>query len=119
GVVRIEQCKFASFQFGGINFTAPDGVGSELYVSDTSISEVGNLNVGWGIGLLTIGSGTARVSLNRVRLDNNKNGLFVFTQNGTTGRMSVTMRYSTVAGNSENGIWVVSHGAPIVTALDN
>src|SRR5262249_55886861 len=38
---------------------------------------------------------------------------------GSTGRVSLSLRDSTAAGNNSNGIHVVAQGAPIVAALDN
>src|SRR5207302_2059460 len=36
-----------------------------------------------------------------------------------TGRISLSMRDSTAAGNSINGIYVLAQGAPVVATLDN
>jgi hypothetical protein len=46
GILRVQDCKITGYTNSGIEFTAPDGVGSELYVSDTSISEVAPLPMG-------------------------------------------------------------------------
>src|SRR5262249_23233258 len=35
------------------------------------------------------------------------------------GRISLSMRDSTAAGNSQNGVFIQAQGAPIVAALDN
>src|SRR5262249_45171326 len=45
--------------------------------------------------------------------------LSVRTNPGSTGQISLSMRDSAAAGNSHNGIWVLSQGGTIVAALDN
>ena len=37
---------------------------------------------------------TVRTSLSNVKLDNNRNGLFVYSEHNSTGRNSVSMRHS-------------------------
>src|SRR5437762_429009 len=39
GALRIEQCKIFGFSENGVDFRVPTGFGSELYVSDSVISE--------------------------------------------------------------------------------
>src|SRR5262245_16518498 len=119
GVLRIEQCKIFGFAIHGILFQVSSGVGSELYVSDSVISENGTMVTDSGIFVRASGTGTARVSLSNVKLDNNRNGLFVQAFPGSTGQINLSMRDSTAAGNGQAGINVQSQGARIVTALDN
>jgi hypothetical protein len=119
GVLRIEQCKITGFLEFGVIHTAPSGVGTELYVSDSVISENGASFQGSGIFIEAQNTGTARVSLSNVKLDNNYNGLFVQADPGSTGRISLSMRDSTATGNSNIGIEIASQGAPVVAALDN
>jgi hypothetical protein len=119
GALRIEQCKIFGFVTVGIGSEVPTGVGSELYVSDSVISENGTTGTDSGILVRTSGTATARVSLGNVKLDNNNNGLLVQTLQGSTGQISLSMRDSTAAGNGNTGITVQSLGATIVTALDN
>src|SRR5947207_1845172 len=42
GALRIEQCKIFGFSQNGVGFLVQSGLGSELYVSDSVISENGN-----------------------------------------------------------------------------
>jgi hypothetical protein len=114
GALRIEQCKIFGFVSHGVAFPVPTGLGSELYVSDSVISENGN-----GIIIDASGTATVRVSLSNVKLDNNRNGLFVRSNAGSTGLISLSLRDSTAAGNSNNGIQVIALGGPVVTTLDN
>src|SRR5262245_59195706 len=119
GALRIEQCKIFGFNGTGIDFGVNPGVGSELYVSDSLISENGTGGATSGIFVTTVGTGTARVSLSNVKLDNNRTGLYVNTVPGSTGRISLSMRNSTAAGNGQSGIQILAQGATIVAALNN
>src|SRR5947207_6870311 len=83
------------------------------------ISEVVSDGNKGGILITANGTATARVSHSNVRLDNNRNGLYVQANPGSTGQISLSMRDSTAAGNSNSGITVQSQGATIVAALDN
>jgi hypothetical protein len=121
GALLVEQCKISGFAGQGINFGVPSGVGSELYVSDSVISENGSSIIIIRGGILVAPSGTAtvRASLSNVKLDNNFSGLIVRSIGPSTGQISLSMRDSTAAGNSTNGIQIISQGAPVVVALDN
>jgi nitrous oxidase accessory protein NosD len=79
GALRIEQCKIFGFSFAGILMPVPTGVGSELYVSDSVISEISDPRgfLSAGINITVAGTATVRASLSNVKLDNNRNGLFV------------------------------------------
>jgi hypothetical protein len=72
-----------------------------------------------GIAIASFGTGTVRVSLSNVELDNNFSGLIVQSDAGSTGQISLSMRDSTAAGNSSNGIHVLAQGGTVVTTLDN
>jgi hypothetical protein len=119
GAVHIEQCRIFGFADNGIQFLIPSNVGSELYVSNSVISENGTNTSNTGILVDAFGTATARVSLSKVNLHNNFYGLFVRSNAGSTGRVSLSLRDSTAAGNNGNGIHVVAQGAPVVTAVDN
>jgi hypothetical protein len=123
GTLRIENCKIWGFNAGtavGVLFSIPTGFGSELYVSDSIISENGiGGSTGGGIVTSAAGTATGRFSLDRVRVDNNSAGVRIVTNAGGTGQMSLSMRNSTVSGNSANGITVLSTAATAVAALDN
>src|SRR5262249_27404201 len=115
GALRIENCKIWGFNSGsalGVFFQIPTGVGSELYVGDSVISENGSGSTsGGGIIASGAGTGTARISFDRVRLDNNSVGVRIQSNSGGTGQLSLSMRNSTANGNAGNGIVVQSTGA--------
>jgi hypothetical protein len=93
---------FRMFDATGIKFAPPDGVSAKLEVSDSVISDNGSFG-GGGIVIETTGSGSARVSLARVHVENNTNGVTASSLLGT-GSVIVQVRDSMVAGNSLNGI---------------
>src|SRR5262249_6388943 len=92
GGLRIEQCKVFGFGSFGIYFIVDPGVGSELYVSDSVISENGSAGGNAGILLRIDGTATARVSLSNVKLDNNRNGLIALSSPASSGQLSLSMR---------------------------
>ena len=124
GTVQIEHCNIWGFNAGsalGVFLQIPDGVGSRLNISDSVISQNGSGGTsGGGIIASATGSGTARVSLNRVSADNNSVGVRVQSNQGGTGQVSLSMRDSTANGNGGNGVEVLATGAAtVLAALDN
>ena len=121
--LHVEKCVIADFRSTsagsghGISFQ-PGGV-SELYVADTLIANNGNGSNGGGINVKPSGSGSARVSLHRVRMENNVFG-FKADGNGNTGGIAVTVYDSLAAGNSFSGFTAttVAGGAPVALMID-
>lgn len=100
-VLRIEKTIIHGFQASqaiGVNFAPPAGVSAELYIEDSVITENGS-----GIVIQPIGTGSGRGLINRVQVSNNTNGI-VISGAGNTGGAAMTVRDSTVAGNSANGV---------------
>jgi hypothetical protein len=122
GVLRVSHSKVHGFRSGsatGINLATPNGAASELYVSDTIISDNGSSATNGAVVVRAAGSGSAKVSLNRVHLDNNSAGLRVDGAS-STGGLNVVMRDSTAGGNTNSGITALSlSGAIIFLMLDN
>jgi hypothetical protein len=109
-IVHVENCKITGFRGGsaiGISFTPPTGTVGELYVAGSVIEDNGSAASNGGIVIRPTGSGSARISLNRIQLDNNSNGLRV-DGGGSTGQILVTFRDSVAAGNTSNGLTVTS-----------
>lgn len=116
--LHVENCVITDFRAGsagnghGISFR-PSG-SSELYVSDTMVGNNGTGSNGGGILVQPTGTGSARVALNRVRMENN---VFGFQANGTgsTGGIKVTVFDSVAAGNSFSGFTgTMSAGGAVV-----
>jgi hypothetical protein len=101
--LRVQNCQIYGFQ-QGIDFE-PNVLSAQLYVQDTSIHE----NSGNGILVLPAAGGSAKVSVDRVHLENN--GGDGFKSDATSGTISATLRESVMAANGGNGIHSFSPGA--------
>ena len=89
----------------GINFAPASGT-SEIYVADSVIADNSNL----GIFVGPTGSGSAKVVLDRVRVENSSNGI-LFQGGGITGSITATVRDSVSAGNTNSGIVAFEGGS--------
>ena len=117
GVLHLEDCVIRNGDFGfGIEF-APS-TASELYISNCTISSdnPASAATGGGIRIKPIGSGSAKVFLDNVHVENNRSGIVV-DRSETTGSVVVVVRHSTVVGNRLNG--VVSKGSGTIVRLSD
>jgi hypothetical protein len=109
-VLHIENCKIFGFRSGsalGIKFAPPAGVIAELYVSDTVIEDNGTAATNGGILIQPVGTGAANVIIDNVKVTNNTAGIRV-DGTGNTGASNVTIRNSTIAGHTNNGVTAIS-----------
>jgi Right handed beta helix region len=100
----------------GIKFE-PSAPQSQLFVTNTIISDNGFLDqgAGGGIEIIPQNGGSAGVTLQNVKLEGNVTGI---TLNASNGAIIAVMRDSTVSGNYLNGILSIgSH--PISLLIDN
>jgi hypothetical protein len=123
--LHVEKCLIRNF--GG---ASPDGFGilfapggvSQLFVSDTTITNNGNVGAttGGGIGVVPGGSGNARVRIENVRLDGNRLGLLV-QSTSATATAAVTVDASSLSGNDSAGLAVLSlpSGGMLFSAMVN
>lgn len=116
--LHVENCLITDFRAGsagnghGISFQP--GGSSELYVSDTVIGNNGTGSNGGGILVKPTSTGSARVVLNRVRMENNVFGLQA-NGTGSTGGIKATVFDSVAAGNSFSGFTgTMSAGGAVV-----
>jgi hypothetical protein len=116
--LHVENCSINGFKSAsagsghGINF-APSGA-SQLFVKDTAIQNNGTGSNGGGILIIPGVGGSAKASLDNVRMDQNVFGLKV--QDNST----VTLRDSVSAGNAFSGITATSvSGGAVNLFLDN
>ena len=93
----------------GIQFE-PSGT-SELYVTNTTITDNGNPANGGGILIQPTGSASVTAVLDNVRLESNRVGLFA-NRSLTTGAINVIVNGSTISGNT-TGIVVNQNGAAV------
>jgi hypothetical protein len=96
----------------GIRFQPSSGT-SELYLTNSSISETGDL----GVYVHPTGTAAAKVLLDTVKVENNSNFGIFFVSSNTVGAIKATVRDSFVAGNVY-GIGTVGGGGIINLMID-
>jgi hypothetical protein len=104
GVLHVHKVQIRGFRAAGgngINFI-PSGAAS-LAVADSYITDNGGSGTTAGIMVKPSGSGAANVSINRVALENNTNGVFADGTN-STGGINIVLANSSVHANSSNGV---------------
>jgi hypothetical protein len=102
----VENCAIYGWQGGvgqGIRFTPPDGVTATLHVTDSIINNNGLASNGGGIGIAPAGSGSARVVIERSRIEGNTYGIYA-VGTGSTGVIIVHVKDSIVTNNVFDGI---------------
>ena len=87
----------------GIWFAPPSGVTASLYVTDSFINNNGLPASGGGIAIQPVGTGSARVMIERSRVEGNTYGIYA-VGTGSTGVIIVHVRDSVVANNVFDGI---------------
>jgi hypothetical protein len=120
----VENCQILGFNNSngsgpagiGIKFAPTNGVTAKLYVSDSVISNNGLPASGGGIIVQPSGSGSARVVIERTRVENNFHGILV-DGTGSTGVILVQVRDSVVAGNLGHGIAAISSAGASPTGI--
>ena len=80
---------------------------SELYVSGTILSGAGN--GGGGVRIKPTGSGSAKVVLDNVNVEDNPTGILIDGRS-TTGSNTVTIRNSTISGSTTFGVYAADSG---------
>ena len=117
GVLHIEHCLIRGFNAGtaaGINF-APTGA-SELYVSESYITDNGTGATGAGVLIRPTGTGSANVVLNQIHVENNAQGVKVDMTGGTSA-VNLNFVDSVSAGNTNFNVGAFTtagHGTPNV-----
>jgi hypothetical protein len=105
----VENCNIANFNGGSpgqgsaIVFAPPAGVTAELYLVDSVISSNGRASDGGGIVIQPVGTGSARVAVERTRIENNTLGLFA-DGTGSAGLIAVQLRDSLVSESKLTGV---------------
>jgi hypothetical protein len=116
GTLLVEKVRMSNLRGAGgsgIRFT-PNGP-AQLTVSDSTITHNGENTSTAGILIRPTAGGSANVSIDRARLYNNVNGIFV-DGSGGGGAVNVNVRDSVVTGSSNAGIVVATPG-PSMSAL--
>jgi hypothetical protein len=121
----IENCKISGFHGGANNGTGtgigiwvapPEGTTSRLFVVNSEINDNGVPNSGGGIVVQPSGSGSARIVIDRSRIEGNTYGI-VGNGTGTTGTISMSVTDSVVANNAADGISSYTPGGGIVSTI--
>jgi hypothetical protein len=105
----IENCLIANFNGGaagdgiGIKLQPPAGVITDLYVLDSSVASNGRAADGGGIVVQPTGTGSARVAIERTRVENNTYGIFA-NATGGEGTTAMQIRDSVAAASTFDGI---------------
>jgi hypothetical protein len=118
----VENCVIANFNGGaagegiGIKFQPITGTTTELYVADSIIASNGLAASGGGIIIQPAGTATARVTIERTRVENNTYGIFA---NGTggTGTIAMQIHDSVSAGNVNDGISAYTASGASTTSI--
>ena len=116
----VEKCLITNFtdtNARGISF-APTSGASTLFVSDTTITNNNEPSTGLGIAIEVVPSGTAsvRTAFDRLRAENNRQGILVSAASGQTTQ--VQLHDSFVANNLTNGLNVLGSGGTAVVVVD-
>jgi parallel beta helix pectate lyase-like protein len=118
----VENCVIANFNSGavgdgiGIRFAPPAGVTAELYVTDSIITSNGRGSDGGGIIIQPAGTGSARVAIERTRIENNTYGFFA-NGSGSTGVIAVQIRDSVSSDNVNHGISAFTAAGQSTTSI--
>jgi hypothetical protein len=91
-------------------------VTGELYVLDSIISTNGRAADGGGIVIQPVGSGSARVAIERTRVENNTYGVFA-NGTGSTGVIAVQMRDSVSGANAFGGVSAFTAAGQSTTSI--
>jgi hypothetical protein len=98
GMLNVQDCVIRNFEFYGIKV-----IGPRAYVSNTIISD--NSGSG-GMGIYIATTQTTRVTLNRLEIVNNFNGIDIEGDSLADGAVAwVSVNDSVIAGSGAQGIW--------------
>lgn len=115
GAVNVQHCVIKNFGGTGVGVIFAPNATSQLFVSDTIVS-----NNGGGILIATALAGAHGILavLNRIQVENHATFGIKVDGSGGTGTITATVRDSVSAGNLSNGIWATAPtGASTIRAL--
>jgi hypothetical protein len=107
GIVHVEDSTFIGVanRYGIIY---QPSAASELYVTDSTVARENGATGGAGILIKPVGSGSAKVVLDNVAIDDNASGITIDGRS-TTGSNTVTVRNSTIAGSTGVGLFAIDN----------
>ena len=123
GALTLENCVVQNWNAStgssigiGIRVAPPAGVTARLHVTDSLIRNNGLAASGGGIIIQPAGSGSARVVIERTRVENNTFGIFA-NGIGSTGVISVQVRDSVVSDSAFSGISAFTSAGHSITSI--
>jgi hypothetical protein len=118
GTLLLDRVSIGGATSSGLTFT-PSGPG-KLIVTDSTIATSGTGTTGAAIRAVPSGTGSAQVTLDRVKAVGNVFGIALDGSNSTSG-INATIRDSVAASNTQDGIIAVSAAgkAPIGVLVTN
>src|SRR5262249_28546809 len=102
--LHVQNCVIKNGNIGIIYVVGVDNGDSQLFVSDTLIYNNGFSSGTGGILVRSITGNHGGIVLDRVRLENNVDGLFIDGHNPTGAGSHTVVRDSVISGNAANGI---------------
>ena len=118
-VHKVQIRNFRSNNNGASGLIFEPGTYAELYVTDSYITDNGlaSLPTNGGIVIQPFGSGSANVSINRVRLENNSTGILVDGSGSTGVAVNAVVLDSVVSGSAGNGIAAVTSAGKAAASI--
>jgi hypothetical protein len=121
-VLHVENCIIENHRPGttgnGFGIQFQPNTAAELYVINTTLADNGTAGVdGGGVQIKPVAGGSANVILSNIRVENNLNGI-VADGTGGGGAIKMTVRDSTAAGNTGQGIIGTSSGVSVQLMVD-
>jgi hypothetical protein len=108
--VHVRNSVIRNFRGGGSGITlAPNNISTQLYVSDTFISNNGNSATTGGIVIKPAGTGTASVVITNTKVDTNTSGVRADATGASTGSVRLTVKGSSIAGNANDGATAIAN----------
>jgi hypothetical protein len=106
--VHVQRCTITNFTTGpaaGIQFISAGSAPSQLFVSDSVLSNNGNTASNGGVVIAPTGSGAVTVVLARVQLEGNSSGLVA---TGTAGPITISASDSSFSGSPNAGVYATA-----------
>jgi hypothetical protein len=116
--VHIHKTQIRNCRGGNGILVAPSSGLAKVFVADSYITDNGAGVANAGILIKPTGGASANVSVNRVQLENNTNGVFM-DGSGGGGASNLNVRDSLLSGSTFNGIAVSSTGGGFVALVES
>jgi hypothetical protein len=116
GALHVQNSVFRNLA-GGCGICFYPTTQSDLFVSDSAFSDIGSGSAAVYINPLASGEFTA--ALNHVTMENNFDGVMVFSSSMETGSIALTIADSMIARSSDMGVFVGAPGVYGIATITN